>query len=133
MGGIKMFQSGVSSFIILLFGLFIVLVACSSDDQGAATEPDNNVEGKEEPDNTESPENSGEANTEEDFEEVTLLMVTHGSDEQFEHNFKSHLEDKYPHMTLEHIQSRHDELEENGSAKNLEPDLMMTSASNYLL
>src|SRR5690625_6376514 len=36
-------------------------------------------------------------------------------------------------MNLEHVQSRHYELEENVFSKNLKPDLMMTSVSDYLL
>jgi len=92
--------------------------------------------------NTENENNNDTENTnnddnsvggEEDFEPVTLLMVTHWDDNQFEHNFKNHLEDAYPHITLEHVQSRYDELEENVFAKNLEPDIMMTVPSEYLL
>ncbi|HLQ97179.1 MAG TPA: ABC transporter substrate-binding protein [Candidatus Dormibacteraeota bacterium] len=118
----------------LLFSVFVLLMGCTDSEQDGNVD-DNNAENNENENNNgnEGGENGKNSDGEEEPEPVTLLMVTHWDDGQFEANFKSHLEDKYPHITLEHVQSRHDELEENVFAKNLKPDLMMTSVSDYLL
>src|SRR5699024_9668647 len=91
----------------------------------ANNEPENNEEGAGNEDN--------EGNDDEEFEPVTLLMATHWDDEQFENHFKSHVEDKFPHITLEHVQSHWRDLEENVFAKNIEPDLMMTTLNEHLI
>src|SRR5699024_11629237 len=84
--------------------------------------------------NTDGASNNETVNNEDgELEPVTLLMVTHWWDEQFKFTFKEHLEEKYPHITLEHVQSGSDELEENVFAKDSKPDIMMTSVSDYLL
>ncbi len=105
--------------LILLFGIFSLLAACSNNEQGGMTE------------STESAE--GEENNPEDFEPVTLLMMTHWDDGQFAHHFKNHLEEKYPHITLEHVRATKDEIEEEVFAKNLQPDIIMTSVDDYYL
>src|SRR5690625_8001127 len=77
------------------------------------TENDNENEASE----SESNNNNENENDEEDLEPVTLLMMTHWDDGQFENRIKSHVEDKYPHITIEHIESKMDEIEEKVFAK----------------
>ena len=119
---------------VLLFGAFILLTACSEGDADENASPANTTDNGENQENAGNNENEDNAeDEEEDVEPVTLLMVTHWDDGQFEHNFKNHVEEKYPHITLEHIRSRQDELEENVFAKNLKPDIMMAGPNDYLL
>lgn len=120
--------------LLLLFAIFVLLVGCSSSETEGDTSSDTTASGDTE-ETTDSGNAAEEENLpeEENFEEVTLLMMTHWNDEQFENNFKSHLEKVYPHITLEHVQSRHDEIEENVFAKGLYPDIIMTTVNDYYL
>ncbi|MBO0995337.1 ABC transporter substrate-binding protein [Bacillus sp. SD088] len=108
-----------NGFILLsiLFSLFLV-VGCSS------SESDNN--------SSTSAQTTGSdegQEKEDELEPVTLLMMTHWNDEQFATYFKEPIEAKFDHITMEHVQSRWDEIEENVFAKQLYPDLIMTSVS----
>ncbi|MCJ7839414.1 ABC transporter substrate-binding protein [Lederbergia sp. NSJ-179] len=101
--------------LFLLFSLFLV-AGCSSEGSGKEST------------SSDSPTNS-DIEQEEEVEPVTLLMMTHWGDEQFVKYFKEPVEEKFDHITLEHVQSRWDEIEENVFAKQLSPDLIMTSVS----
>ena len=126
-------------FLLLLISLMIFLiVGCASEGsmQGEngegnnlETENDNENEASE----SESNNNNENENDEEDLEPVTLLMMTHWDDGQFENRIKSHVEDKYPHITIEHIESKMDEIEEKVFAKGFQPDIIMTSVNDYYL
>src|SRR5690625_3617830 len=121
--------------LLLLFGIFMLLAGCASGEvdgegQGNAGDTENN----DHVNNTDVDANHAEnVSEEENLEPVTLLMMTHWEDGQFENRLKSHVEDKYPHITLEHVRSTMDEIEENVFAKNLEPDIIMTSVTDYYL
>src|SRR5690625_3606827 len=126
-------------FLLLFISLMIFLiVGCASEGsmQGEngegnnlETENDNENEASE----SESNNNNENENDEEDLEPVTLLMMTHWDDGQFENRIKSHVEDKYPHITIEHIESKMDEIEEKVFAKGFQPDIIMTSVNDYYL
>lgn len=112
-----------NGFILLsiLFSLFLV-VGCSSSGSSKESAPSDQSTGSDQ----------GQDQQEEkadELEPVTLLMMTHWGDEQFETYFKEPVEAKFDHITLEHVQSRWDEIEENVFAKQLYPDLIMTSVS----
>lgn len=120
---------------IVLF-LVLLLFGCSSDNDTSQTPTNNEENNLTNIENNNNDDNSNEGidnNLEDDLEPVTLLMVTHWGDGQFEENFKQHVEEALPHITLEHVQSRQDELEENVFAKNLKPDIMMASVTDYLI
>ncbi|KRG12741.1 ABC transporter substrate-binding protein [Lederbergia galactosidilytica] len=111
-----------NGFILLsiLFSLFLI-VGCSSSkgsNESAATGQ-----------SPKSEQGQKQKEEEGEFEPVTLLMMTHWNDEQFATYFKEPVEAKFDHITLEHVQSRWDEIEENVFAKKLYPDLIMTSVS----
>jgi len=119
-------KSKVARLISILFlGAIILLAACSDGNEEPKADASTNTDG--------ASNNETVNNEDGELEPVTLLMVTHWGDEQFEFTFKEHLEEKYPHITLEHVQSGSGELEENVFAKDLKPDIMMTSVSDYLL
>src|SRR5699024_6580833 len=127
-----MSKSSIGKFImVLLFGAFIVLTACDEDNN--VNKDMTNVETNDDHSgNLDHDEN--EQNVDEDnLEPVTLLMMTHWNDGQFEHHFKNHLEEKYPHITLEHVRATKDDIEEEVFAKDLKPDIIMTSVDNYYL
>lgn len=111
--------------------LALLLLGCSGENEAdGSVENNENIENQTKNNNNNDNEDDP---LEGELEEVTLYMVTHWDDAQFEHNFKSHVEEKFPHITLEHIHSRYDELEENVFAKNLRPDILMNSVSDYLI
>src|SRR5690625_7856189 len=68
-----------------------------------------------------------------DLEPVTLLLMTHWSDEQFERDFKEHVEEAFDHITLDPVSASVDDIEEEIFAKEIYPDIIMTSVSDYLL
>src|SRR5699024_7241547 len=100
---------------ILFLGAIILLAACSDGNEEPKADVSTNTDG--------ASNNETVNNEDGELEPVTLLMVTHWGDEQFEFTFKEHLEEKYPHITLEHVQSGSGELEENVFAKDLKPDI----------
>lgn len=118
----------------LLLGLILVVAGCSSGDQevdGSADSNDATDTNSEQADSSDS-ENLDEVEVEE-LEPVTLLMMTHWQDGQFEERLKVHVEKAYPHITLEHVRSTMDEIEENVFAKGLKPDIIMTSVTHEYL
>jgi len=129
--------------LLLLFTVFII-VGCSSEgstegNEGENTEienENNNGESESENNNDNNNGNNNENEDEdegEDLEPVTLLLMTHWSDEQFERDFKGHVEEAFDHITLEHVSASVDDIEEEIFAKEIYPDIIMTSVSDYLL
>ena len=118
-------------FFVLLLVFTCIMAACSNSNQTSGE--------KNKDDDTNQSENTNNGTTDSgDSEEgepepVTLLMMTHWGDEQFEQNFKQHIEKEFPHITLEHVSSNWRDIEENVFAKNLEPDIIMTSVTKHYL
>lgn len=86
-----------NGFILLsiLFSLFLV-VGCSSSGSSKESVPSDQ--------STSSDQGQDQQEEKADeLEPVTLLMMTHWGDEQFETYFKEPVEAKFDHITLEHV------------------------------
>ena len=119
--------------LVMLIALFLIVVGCSNDSKKTDGESDsNNQANQSETDNT-NDDATNDEEEEEELEPVTLLMMTHWDDGQFETRIKEHVEAAYPHITLEHVRSKADEIEENVFAKGLKPDIIMTSVTHEYL
>src|SRR5699024_11488474 len=61
------------------------------------------------------------------------LMITDCDDGQLENTIKRRVKNKYTNITIEHIESKMDEIEEKVFAKGFQPDIIMTSVNDYYL
>src|SRR5699024_4870385 len=87
----------------LMFILFIV--ACAGETDGEQNNT-NNINGSDNNVNNEEPEAENNNNVvDSDPDPVTLQVVVGWDEEMFNHRFKNPIEDAYPWLTLEQIQS----------------------------
>src|SRR5690625_514961 len=124
-------KKGILSFCFMLL-IMLLIVGCSDETKGNESEETNNG-ATDDVENDEKEEVDDEVNNEatedetDEPEEVTVSLMIHWGEKEFEEIFNQHIEKALPHINLEYIQaSGRDEIEES-FAKGDIPDLVMGS------
>src|SRR5699024_12777118 len=112
--------------------IMLLIVGCSDETKGNESEETNNG-ATDDVENDEKEEVDDEVNNEatedetDEPEEVTVSLMIHWGEKEFEEIFNQHIEKALPHINLEYIQaSGRDEIEES-FAKGDIPDIVMGS------
>src|SRR5699024_1707758 len=109
-------------FILMIVAAFVI-VGCSGDNDDNATSDANDDN-----DNNNVVEDDSN-NDSDDEEQVTVSMMVHWSEKDFEKTFGQHIKRDLPHINLEYIQANGDEEIEQVFAKGIVPDIHMGSIS----
>lgn len=124
-------KKGILSFCFMLL-IMLLIVGCSDETKGNESEETNNG-ATDDVENDEKEEVDDEVNNEatedetDEPEEVTVSLMIHWGEKEFEEIFNQHIEKALPHINLEYIQaSGRDEIEES-FAKGDIPDIVMGS------
>src|SRR5690625_5849543 len=110
---------------ILMIVVALIVVGCSSNNNNDNATPANNNN-----DNNNEVENDGNNNDSGDEEQVTVSMMVHWSEKDFEKTFGQHIKKDLPHINLEYIQVNGEEEIEQVFAKGIVPDIHMGSISS---
>src|SRR5690625_1900845 len=111
---------------ILMIVVALIVVGCSSNNNNDNAAPGANNNN----DNNNVVEEDGNNNDSGDEEQVTVSMMVHWSEKDFEKTFGQHIKKDLPHINLEYIQANGQEEIEQVFAKGIVPDIVMGSISN---
>jgi len=111
---------------ILMIVVALIVVGCSSNNNNDNAAPGANNNN----DNNNVVEEDGNNNDSGDEEQVTVSMMVHWSEKDFEKTFGQHIKKDLPHINLEYIQANGEEEIEQVFAKGIVPDIHMGSISS---